>query len=1123
MKNLLQYAFALFLIIITIPGKSQTYDPSKIIPPTPNADALGSFGNVAVGYNSGVPDISVPLYQIKTKSNILNIALKYNASGIKAAQQSTWVGLGWSLMAGGVISRNIRGRDDFKDNLSYYNGGTLPPLPPFSNPVSPIANKAEFDEMYFGRVDGEPDLFNYNFGQFSGSFVLGKKVDGSIVYVDEQNNLKVEYNGSWIVTDDKGYKYYFQTGEAAINHTYSSNTAQVLPTSSLAPFTFESITNTAWYLDKIVAPDGDTINFTYTRGQSLSLINMSETQFDRVSNFIGCPTGESFLAYYKNFNASRQLNSDVYLKSISFANGTLEFTTTPRKDIDFVDQTQVPAKLSFIDLFDKNHSLVKRYTLGHSYFKDPGGTSTATEFLRLKLDNVTETGQNGITKPPYKFFYYSDGNLPSKYTKGIDHWGFSNGAANSRLLPMPSSLRPQTYFATDDANREPSTDDSYVQAATLNSIQYPTGGHTDFEFELNDYAVDSFIDQGVSYLVNASPWDHFDHTSVSFDIHLEDLNPAANDPTTGGCPGVVYSSYSYVENTPILSGVQTDYASLNGPTASVTLRNDPSKDPLGTGQFISTVPVPVSLGVGHYTLRARYIQGYSVSASVYFTKRVKITERKGGGLRVKTITNVDNANVLTMKKYSYTDDGKSSGVLTTMPVYGYNCPGIYIENTCYPSGSYICRMSGSAFPEGLGHKGGIVGYNKVTESIGVNGEGGRTEYYYLNSGQIMSGYPGQPALAYPGVPLRDNPMNGKLKKVITYKASGEKLKEVVNDYSVKLTTTLPGVQIYLGPPLPIPPSSSQGPQSSPMPYNVYFYNSESKWIVMDSTTETNFVYNNGGVLPVTTTNSYYYDNPAHLQLTRQMTSKSDGKAMTSVINYADDYPVGTGFIDDMKTAHITGVPIEEVTYLGSGNTAPVISGQVTKFKTGGKGLVDQVLKLESLPIKTLATFKFSNSLLGQLPSPTQSAYLPDSKYQPQITVNLYDDAGNTVWVTPENGSPIVFIWSYNKQYPVAKILNGNYAAIITALGGVTTVNNFANSSPTDVALNTFLNPLRSNPAMSNAQMTTYTYNPLIGMTSMTDAKGLTTYYEYDSFQRLVNVKDKDGNIIKHTDYHYQGQ
>jgi YD repeat-containing protein len=58
---------------------------------------------------------------------------------------------------------------------------------------------------------------------------------------------------------------------------------------------------------------------------------------------------------------------------------------------------------------------------------------------------------------------------------------------------------------------------------------------------------------------------------------------------------------------------------------------------------------------------------------------------------------------------------------------------------------------------------------------------------------------------------------------------------------------------------------------------------------------------------------------------------------------------------------------------------------------------------------------------------------------------------------------------------------------------------------------------------SDAFMTNYTYDANGNVTSSTDAKGETTYYEYDAFLRLMNVKDKDGNIIKHTDYHYQGQ
>jgi hypothetical protein len=54
-------------------------------------------------------------------------------------------------------------------------------------------------------------------------------------------------------------------------------------------------------------------------------------------------------------------------------------------------------------------------------------------------------------------------------------------------------------------------------------------------------------------------------------------------------------------------------------------------------------------------------------------------------------------------------------------------------------------------------------------------------------------------------------------------------------------------------------------------------------------------------------------------------------------------------------------------------------------------------------------------------------------------------------------------------------------------------------------------------------MSTYTYNPLVGISSSADAKNEITYYEYDSFNRLRNIRDKDNNIRKSFCYNYAGQ
>lgn len=58
---------------------------------------------------------------------------------------------------------------------------------------------------------------------------------------------------------------------------------------------------------------------------------------------------------------------------------------------------------------------------------------------------------------------------------------------------------------------------------------------------------------------------------------------------------------------------------------------------------------------------------------------------------------------------------------------------------------------------------------------------------------------------------------------------------------------------------------------------------------------------------------------------------------------------------------------------------------------------------------------------------------------------------------------------------------------------------------------------------SDAQMTSYTYMPLIGVTSKTDPSGKTVTYEYDSFGRLQTIRDQDKKVLKNICYNYAGQ
>jgi YD repeat-containing protein len=58
---------------------------------------------------------------------------------------------------------------------------------------------------------------------------------------------------------------------------------------------------------------------------------------------------------------------------------------------------------------------------------------------------------------------------------------------------------------------------------------------------------------------------------------------------------------------------------------------------------------------------------------------------------------------------------------------------------------------------------------------------------------------------------------------------------------------------------------------------------------------------------------------------------------------------------------------------------------------------------------------------------------------------------------------------------------------------------------------------------ADAQMKSYTYNPLIGVTSFIEEDSKMHIYDYDTFGRLWRVRNDKGNVEKQYTYHYQGQ
>lgn len=180
-----------------------------------------------------------------------------------------------------------------------------------------------------------------------------------------------------------------------------------------------------------------------------------------------------------------------------------------------------------------------------------------------------------------------------------------------------------------------------------------------------------------------------------------------------------------------------------------------------------------------------------------------------------------------------------------------------------------------------------------------------------------------------------------------------------------------------------------------------------------------------------------------------------------------------------------------------------ISSQKTKFKNWGNNII--------LP-EVIQTLKGEQNAVNLL--------------QDRIKYLDYDAKGNPLEISKVDGIHVVYIWGYQDQYLIAKIENSSYANVSAYVLDLKNKSNAdidhcKEASCKEQLLRDALQNLRD--ALPDAMVTTYTHDPLIGMTSETDPRGNTTYYEYDEFNRLEYIFDKDGYLIKKINYNNQGQ
>ena len=1086
-KKIVLMLIAILLMNCKIFSQNSPLSNQQIIPPPPDAASLGKFVNVTIGYQNGTFTVSVPIWEVKAKGLSIPISLNYHGSGVRVEELASRVGLGWALNAGGVITRVVRGLPD--DNENSGTGYRSSPMLERKDTYTVEENHLLLD-FVDGYYDSEPDIFIYKFAEYSGKFVVDKNGEAFMLPYNNQIKIKKQdsYNlGYWEIETTDGAKYYFNNIEKNLKCIIGITDAF-----SSTPLTHKS----SWFLSKIITSKSDTISFNYTTNEVNYQSGFTETQYwnnccpvdcDNVHKN-SCAVGGSPIQKSCMYNSvlSQDIASISVASSgekVNFKQGKNRFDLYPGSSV--ISCQPVLGSIAIINFLSDT---ITQFKMEYSYNGVGINMNPATgdQFNnRLFLNRVTEINK-GRQKAPYQFEYFSG--LPARNSCAIDDWGYYNGQiSNISYIRRDNSQ----YSSYSDANKQPS--EQFAKSGAMSKVTYPTGGNSQFDYELNYSSSANIYSDTIN---NWAYGPNITNSSTSFTI----TNLSDNSYVDIGF-GAAYNAYDSnwklnildQNNNPVYNA--KDYRIDNG---------------------FSMCHLKLANGTYHVDVSGiPPTQYYSFTAKWH--ENIMDDSRKiAGGLRIKKITHYDPLNNQTITNsivYSGLGIVDNYGYYATSKWKFYEAwQGVYCSLAEVKCDNIITRTSYPAISV-LYASGSNIYYNQVEEYNGTPTlNTGKTKYTFNtdigNLGFPMSpcGYT-TPFLNYiwnvglpTGVYKYDNNNTIVYLKNIEYQRVG------IDQGNISAFQVIPK---YIG--------SLKGywgsivDQTCPIFYKIYTDN------LLKSKEEEIFYYSNKQ--SISNSSNYKYNN--YQFLVSQTTSNSNGDVIVKKIKYPSDYSITDPVITKMKTQFVIGQPVESQTW----KNGLLVEGYTNKFGEVSPNVFmpTQVYRLATpTPLTTI-------DMDDDLDKLTYTKMNTDGYYHlaGELTYGLY---GNESKFNKINDVKTAYVWGYNNTYPIVKAENINNTDLTAAVNSASSNNiqgtliNIGDMT-TSVQKNTwqaFNTTLRSTlPA--NTMVTTYTYKPLVGITSQTDPNGVTTYYEYDCFGRLKLIKDKDGNILKTYDYHYQGQ
>lgn len=484
------------------------------VPPSPQAVAFNRLGDYQLNNNYGAPDINIPLFEIDFHGYKIPLTLHYEASPLKPGYNYDVMGVGWTLSGNSCVSRTI------KDRADEYGM--------FGNPfcLDDFRNSSGDDKEYlYYQYNNLLDQVNFQYDSYNIILPSGRSIpffmymeNGVMTYkrmpADSHVMIVCSYNqngmgsiNAFTVTDESGITYNFTLPEKATNLFQNDPNANRYVT---------------WLLTSIDIPAKGTIYYQYT--EDPVVINTHNILHEPV------------VTVCRLYDSWNECPNESHFKVKGFFQ-----TQSPRYEMKLLTRIIYgPTEVAFN--YKDNNQHIKDIVVsdcGDTIRKFTLNVYGSSYSYGWHLNSLVISGQNENDKLEYGFSYFN--NDPGDYTDywgnrcnagpsigqsvnnyglndlgnfnlffpydgiGLDRAGIQYQLNNNGILAQLIDNKvgePYYYYklklqtTTDGDTRIPTTPDKH---GVLNAIFYPNGGHTTFSWENHRFPTATAADGDLVY------------------------------------------------------------------------------------------------------------------------------------------------------------------------------------------------------------------------------------------------------------------------------------------------------------------------------------------------------------------------------------------------------------------------------------------------------------------------------------------------------------------------------------------------------------------------------------------------------------------------------------------------